>query len=117
MNRQDHFETSLTACLSAPELKKENIRLTVLNHCVEAGFITQDEMRNENPRYTWLKEVIERNIMSLSLLEQIILDLHEPAKTLNELYNDVDEKADLIIRGIAKKILDSSSEFSEKSNI
>ncbi|GAM58168.1 hypothetical protein JCM19231_1549 [Vibrio ishigakensis] len=50
--------------------------------------------------------------MSLSLLQQIIIDCAEPALSLDEVNNDVDEKAKLIIREIAKKILDSSPDFS-----
>ncbi|MGR5321158.1 hypothetical protein [Vibrio sp. DNB22_19_1] len=94
----------------------ENIRLTVLNHCVKAGFITQGDMRSDNPRYIWLEEVIGRNIISLSLLEQVIVDLHEQEKTLDEVSSEVDEQVEVIIKDIAKKILASSSEFSEKED-
>ncbi|WP_261836688.1 hypothetical protein [Vibrio ishigakensis] len=112
MNYSLHFEKNLSASLSRQDARLENIYSRVLDYCVRAGFISKESMRASNPRFVWLQETIRKNIMSLSLLQQIIIDCAEPALSLDEVNNDVDEKAKLIIREIAKKILDSSPDFS-----
>nr|WP_229649990.1 hypothetical protein [Vibrio splendidus]MCC4882336.1 hypothetical protein [Vibrio splendidus] len=114
MNQSDHFESSLSANLSTPESKLNNIRLTVLNHCVKAGFISEEEMKDETPRFIWIKEVIHKNIMSLSLLQQLIVDVYEPAETLGEVDSEVGVQAELIIKDIAQRILASSPAFIDK---
>ncbi|MEZ8650814.1 hypothetical protein AB6D92_17730 [Vibrio splendidus] len=115
MNQLDHFEGSLAASLSTPESKLKNIRLTVLNHCVKAGFISKEEMKDENPRFIWIKEVIHKNIMSLSLLQQLIVDANESAETLDEVDSEVGVQAELIIKDIAQRILASSPAFLDKT--
>ena len=115
MYQKDHFESSLSTKLSTPESRLENIRLTVLNHCVKAGFISKEEMMGDNPRFIWLQEVIHKNIMSLSLLQQLIVDVHNPAETLGEVESEVDVQTELIIKDIAQRILASSPAFWDKT--
>lgn len=114
MNNNNSFENRLAATLAAPEPKAIQIHQAVLSHCVEVGFITKEEQQANSERYLWLIEVVERNILSLSLLEQIILDVSEPSCPA-EVRTEVDAKAAAIINDIAKRIMKSAPEYPSPS--
>lgn len=109
MENNNSFKKKIAVALAGATIKAEQINQAVFNYCVDAGFITSEDQMLNSKRYKWLLEVVNRNILSLSLLEQIILDVSEPSIP-SEVQTEVDAKAALIIKDIAKRIMDSAPE-------
>ncbi|EIV8506043.1 hypothetical protein [Vibrio parahaemolyticus] len=100
------FDARLANSLNEGELKTQQIRLNVLRHCENAGFIDSDDKASNSLRYQWLTEVLEINLMSLSLLDQINVDFNYsliPA----DLQTEVTAKAAVIVKDIAKRLMEA----------
>ncbi|PTP51369.1 hypothetical protein [Vibrio splendidus] len=98
------FENNLANSMATPELKSEQIRLVVLMHCQNAGFISKEDPETNSPRYEWLLEVLELNLLSLNLLDQIILDVSKQLFPL-DVKTEIDGKAISIVKDIAKRVM------------
>ncbi|EJL8715255.1 hypothetical protein NM559_003158 [Vibrio alginolyticus] len=100
------FDSRLANSLKKGELKTQQIRLNVLRHCENAGFIDSDDKASNSLRYQWLTEVLEINLMSLSLLDQINVDYNYsliPA----DLQTEVTAKAAVIVKDIVKRLMEA----------
>ncbi|UPR31034.1 hypothetical protein IS519_07105 [Vibrio crassostreae] len=98
------FENNLANSIATPELKSEQIRLVVLMHCQNAGFISTEDQETKSPRYEWLLEILELNLLSLNLLDQIILDVSNQLFPL-DVKTEIDAKAVSIVKDIAKRVM------------
>lgn len=105
MNKEKfQFESNLVK--SAASKKTESITATVINHCKKSGFIEQKDFDSKSDRYKWLMKVIEINLLSLNLLDQIIMNDVEYS-SLEKLQTEINEKSAAIIRDIAKRLMAS----------
>ena len=102
--KKQNFEESLASSMATPEMKSEQIRLVVLMHCQNAGFISKKDQEANSPRYEWLLEVLELNLLSLNLLDQIILDVSNQLFPL-DVKTEIDAKAISIVKDIAKRVM------------
>ncbi|CAK3377961.1 hypothetical protein VCRA2123E76_220062 [Vibrio crassostreae] len=98
------FENNLANSMATPELKSKQIRLVVLMHCQNAGFISKEDQETNSSRYEWLLEVLELNLLSLNLLDQIILDVSNQLFPL-DVKTEIDAKAISIVKDIAKRVM------------
>ncbi|MFA0505029.1 hypothetical protein AB4510_10450 [Vibrio sp. 10N.222.54.B12] len=98
------FENNLANSIATPELKSEQIRIIVLMHCKNAGFISEVDQKANSPRYEWLLEILELNLLSLNLLDQIILDVSNQLFPL-DVKTEIDAKAVSIVKDIAKRVM------------
>lgn len=110
MKNNKQFEAKVAGALSAKNEKFTQIRKVVFHHCLNAGFMAVEDEPNNSACFQWLSEVLERNIRSLSLLEQIFLDTCEPSG-IAAVQDEVDAKAAAIIKDIAKRIMASAPEY------
>lgn len=110
MKKQNSFENKLATILSANEKKNTQIREAVIQHCFNANFITTLDKQTNSARFKWLSEVIQNNIDGLSLLKQIIVDIAD-ISDLADLKDDIDEKAALVIKDIAKRVMQGTCEY------
>ena len=110
MKKQNSFEQKLTTLLSVNEKKNTQIRDAVVQHCFNANFILASDKQMNTARFKWLNEVIQNNIHGLSLLQQIIVDTAD-ISDLADLKDDIDEKAALIVKDIAKRVMLSTCEY------
>lgn len=101
---KQNFEKNLANSIATPEMKCEQIRLAVLMHCQNAGFISKQDQAANTPRYEWLLEVLELNLLSLNLLDQIILDVSNQLFPL-DVKTEIDAKANSIVKDIATRIM------------
>ncbi|WP_206744173.1 hypothetical protein, partial [Enterovibrio norvegicus] len=60
--KQQPFEYRLANSLNNPTCKRKQIKKSVLQHCVNAGFIREVEKDKESLRYQWLMEVLDINL-------------------------------------------------------
>ncbi|ELB2104078.1 hypothetical protein QNZ87_005033 [Vibrio parahaemolyticus] len=104
------FEQLLANSLATPELKSEQIRLAVLKHCQNSGFITKQDQEDNSSRYEWLLETLELNLLSLNLLDQIILDVSYPLFPL-DVKTEIDAKAASIVKDIAKRVMATDIQY------
>lgn len=104
------FETLLANSMATPELKSEQIRLAVLKHCQNSGFINKQDKEVNSPRYEWLLEALELNLLSLNLLDQIILDVSYPLIPL-DIKTEIDAKAASIVKDIAKRVMATTIQY------
>ncbi|CAH1569294.1 conserved hypothetical protein [Vibrio owensii] len=104
------FEQKLASSMATPELKSEQIRLAVLKHCQNSGFISKQDKEVNSPRYEWLLEALELNLLSLNLLDQIILDVSYPLIPL-DIKTEIDAKAASIVKDIAKRVMATAIQY------
>ncbi|MGR5173763.1 hypothetical protein ACPV4O_21395 [Vibrio owensii] len=104
------FEKSLASSIATPKLKSEQIRLAVLKHCQNSGFISKQDQEENSSRYEWLLETLELNLLSLNLLDQIILDVSYPLIPL-DIKTEIDAKAASIVKDIAKRIMATAIQY------
>ncbi|MGR5251090.1 hypothetical protein ACPV5S_02675 [Vibrio astriarenae] len=101
---KQNFEEILANRMATPKMKSEQIRLVVLMHCQNAGFISKNDQEANSPKYEWLLEVLELNLLSLNLLDQIILDVSNQLFPL-DVKTEIDAKAVSIVKDIAKRVM------------
>ncbi|MFA0088315.1 hypothetical protein [Vibrio sp. 10N.261.51.F12] len=101
---KQNFEKNLANSMATPEMKSEQIRLVVLMHCQNAGFVSKKDQEANTPRYEWLLEVLELNLLSLNLLDQIILDVSNQLFPL-DVKTEIDAKAISIVKDIATRVM------------
>ena len=104
---KQNFEKNLANSIATPEMKSKQIRLAVLMYCQNAGFISKKDQEANTPRYEWLLEVLELNLLSLNLLDQIILDVSNQLFPL-DVKTEIDAKAVSIVKDIAKRVMATS---------
>ncbi|EIZ1173860.1 hypothetical protein MOV00_004044 [Vibrio vulnificus] len=100
------FKQHLAKSLTTPEMKSSQIRLAVLKHCENAGFISSKDQEENSQRYQWLQEVLTLNLLSLNLLDQIALG-ESGCSGLNELQIEINAKAASIIKDIARRLIET----------
>lgn len=105
------FKQHLAKSLTTPEMKSSQIRLAVLKHCENAGFISSKDQEENSQRYQWLQEVIKLNLWTLNLLDQIVLDVNHSLFPL-EVKTELDAKAASVIKDIAKRLMAANVQFS-----
>ncbi len=108
------FEKSLASSIATPKLKSEQIRLAVLKHCQNSGFISKQDQEDNSSRYGWLLETVELNLLSLNLLDQIILDVSYPLFPL-DVKTEIDAKAASIVKDIAKRVMATDIQYPSPS--
>ncbi|MFS1459934.1 hypothetical protein BCU40_001585 [Vibrio lentus] len=109
------FERKLASNMATPELKSEQIRLAVLKHCQNSGFISKQDQEDNSSRYEWLLEILELNLLSLNLLDQIILDVSYPLFPL-DVKTEIDAKAASIVKDIAKRVMATNIQYPSPSS-
>lgn len=109
------FEQLLANSMTTPELKSEQIRLAVLKHCQNSGFISKQDQEDNSSRYEWLLETVELNLLSLNLLDQIILDVSYPLFPL-DVKTEIDAKAASIVKNIAKRVMATDIQYPSPSS-
>ncbi|MDH5879437.1 hypothetical protein L8S15_10090 [Vibrio sp. S/42/10] len=107
---KQNFEKLLANSMTTPELKSEQIRLAVLKHCQNSGFISKQDQEENSSRYDWLLETLELNLLSLNLLDQIILDASYPLFPL-DVKTEIDAKAASIVKDIAKRVMATAIQY------
>jgi translation initiation factor IF-2 len=103
MNNQS-FDSRLVNQLSSNNLKRLQVEHLVFKHCLEAGFLSQNDKDKNTQSYQWYKSVLEANIQALSLLERIIVD-SDMMGSLEEFEGELEAKAAAIIKDIAQRIM------------
>ncbi|HCG9257287.1 TPA: hypothetical protein NJ920_004296 [Vibrio parahaemolyticus] len=110
------FNKRFANALATPELKTKQIELTVFKHCIESGFLSTEDKENNSPLYQWYQRVLELNLQSLNLLDQVILDEGSSIR-MGEVQIEIEAKAASIVRDLAKRILESDINQSGSSCI
>ncbi|TKF31298.1 hypothetical protein [Enterovibrio norvegicus] len=105
--KQQPFEYRLANSLNNPTCKRKQIKKSVLQHCVNAGFIREVEKDNESLRYKWLMEVLDINLTSLSLLDQITVDSNY-SLTPADVQTEIDAKVSAVVKNIVKRLMETA---------
>ncbi len=108
------FDKRFANALATQKLKTKQIESAVFRHCIESGFLSTEDKENNSPRYQWYQRVLELNLQSLNLLEQVILDEGIPSR-MDEVQIEIEAKVASIVRNLAKRVLEYDINQSKSS--
>ncbi|EGQ8008890.1 TPA: hypothetical protein GRR58_22075 [Vibrio parahaemolyticus] len=96
------FDRNLLESLNTTERKSSTVRTRVLQHCLDAGFIKDEDIAVESNQWKWLSEVIDNNIKSLNLLEQITL---ASFCSIKDFQSYMDAQVSAVVKDIVKRVM------------
>ncbi len=74
----------------------------VIKICSQAQLITNLDINNRTRRYLWLEDIMERHILALSLLHQLMLEQTDVSQRVI----DSDEWIAAIIQNVSRRVLE-----------
>lgn len=107
INTETPFERALISAIEidTPRKLEMQVKVGVIKRCLERGLLSEEDKRVSSKNYQWVCNVIDNDLSALLLLRKEKTKI-STSSDLRDLFCDVDDMCEEVVRRLATRILD-----------